>query len=293
MKKLLTTIAVLAALVTAGAAKEVMVKGSDTMLNLVQNLAEAFCAANPDVTVSVTGGGSGVGISAVVNKQTDIGDASRAIASKEISSARANGVNPTEYAIAIDGVCIIVNASNSVEKLTIEQLGQLYQGKIANWSSVGGPNKKVSLYGRQPSSGTFVYVRDEAVKGEYSASMRQMNGNAQIVEGVKADEGAVGYVGVGYAHEEGIKVLTLSKDGTLAQRSPGDHFYSPLDKEAVDSGKYPLARPLFQYTNGKAKGDAKAFIEFELGSDGQKVVSDQGFYPLTQGYQDRNNANLK
>ena len=285
MKKLLTAVAVLAALVTAGAAREVMVKGSDTMLNLVQNLAEAFAAANPDVTVSVTGGGSGVGISAVVNKQTDIGDASRAIASKEISSARANGVNPTEYAIAIDGVCIIVNASNSVEKLTIEQLGQLYQGKIANWSSVGGPNKKVSLYGRQPSSGTFVYVRDEAVKGEYSASMRQMNGNAQIVEGVKADEGGVGYVGVGYAHEEGIKVLTLSKDGA--------NFYSPLDKEAVDSGKYPLARPLFQYTNGKAKGDAKTFIQYELSPDGQKVVSDQGFYPLTQGYQDRNNANLQ
>ena len=285
MKKLLTAIAVLAALVTAGIAKEVMVKGSDTMLNLVQNLAEAFSSAQADVTVSVTGGGSGVGISAVVNKQTDIGDASRAIASKEISSARANGVNPTEYAIAIDGVCIIVNASNTVEKLTIQQLGQIYQGKIANWSAVGGPNKKVSLYGRQPSSGTFVYVRDEAVKGEYSASMRQMNGNAQIVEGVKADEGGIGYVGVGYAHEEGIKVLSLSRNGT--------DFYSPLDKEAVDAGTYPLARPLFQYTNGKAKGDAKAFIEFELGPDGQKVVSEQGFYPLTQGYQDRNNANLQ
>jgi len=285
MKKLLTTITVLAALVTAGAAREVMVKGSDTMLNLVQNLAEAFSSANPDVTVSVTGGGSGVGISAVVNKQTDIGDASRAIASKEISGARANGVNPTEYAIAIDGVCIIVHAANTVEKLTVEQLSQLYQGKITNWSSVGGPNKKVSLYGRQPNSGTFVYVRDEAVKGEYAASMRQMNGNAQIVEAVKADEGAIGYVGVGYAREAGIKVLSLSKDGTS--------FYSPLDKDAVDSGKYPLARPLFQYTNGKAKGDAKTFIQFELGPDGQKVVSDQGFYPLTQGYQDRNNANLQ
>ena len=285
MKKLLAAVAVLAALVTAGIAKEVMVKGSDTMLNLVQNLAEAFSAAQADVTVSVTGGGSGVGISAVVNKQTDIGDASRPIASKEISSARANGVNPTEYAIAIDGVCIIVHSSNTVEKLTVEQLGQLYQGKIANWSALGGPNKKVSLYGRQPSSGTFVYVRDEAVKGEYSASMRQMNGNAQIVEAVKADEGGLGYVGVGYAREQGIKVLSLSKNGT--------DYYSPLDQKAVDAGTYPLARPLFQYTNGKAKGDAKTFIQFELSPDGQKIVSDQGFYPLTQGYQDRNNANLQ
>jgi phosphate transport system substrate-binding protein len=115
--------------------------------------------------------------------------------------------------------------------------------------------------------------------------MRQMNGNAQIVEGVKADEGAIGYVGVGYAREPGIKVLRLSKDGSS--------YYSPLDKEAVDAGNYPLARPLFQYTNGKAKGDAKALIEFELSAEGQKIVSDEGFYPLTQKYQDRNNANLQ
>ena len=285
MKKLLAAVSVLAALVTAGIAKEVMVKGSDTMLNLVQNLAEAFNNAHPDATVSVTGGGSGVGISAVVNKQTDIGDASRSIASKEISTARANGVNPVEYVIAIDGVCIITHASNTVEKLTLDQLGQLYSGKITNWNAVGGPNLKVSLYGRQPSSGTFVYVRDEAVKADYASSMRQMNGNSQIVEAVKADEGGIGYVGVGYAREAGIKVLSLSKNGT--------DYYSPFDEKAISSNTYPLARPLFQYTNGKAKGDAKDFIEFEVGPDGQKVVSDQGFYPLTQDYKDRNSANLQ
>jgi len=285
MKKLITivTIATLA-LGSALTARELVVKGSDTILNLVQNLAEAFSAAQPDVTVSVTGGGSGVGINAIMSSETDIADASRSIKSKEITTARSNGVNPTEYVIAIDGVCIIVNASNSVEKLTLDQFSQLYQGKIANWSQVGGPNKKVSLYGRQPSSGTFVYVRDEAVKAEYSASMRQMNGNAQIVEAVKGDEGGIGYVGVGYAREQGIKVLKLSKDG--------NNYYSPLDKSAVDAGTYPLARPLFQYTNGKAKGDARAFIQFELSEAGQKIVSDQGFYPVTEGYQARNEANL-
>jgi len=281
----LITIAALAAIVTAGTAREVVVRGSDTLLNLVQNLAEAFTATQPDVTVSVTGGGSGVGISAIISNETDIADASRSIKSKEIATARANGVNPTEYVIAVDGVCIIVNASNSIEKLTIDQLGQLYQGKVTNWSAVGGPNQKVSLYGRQPSSGTFVYVRDEAVKGEYAASMRQMNGNAQIVEAVKADPGAIGYVGVGYAREQGIKILQLSKDGAS--------YYSPLDEQAINSNVYPLARPLFQYTNGKAKGDAKAFIEFEIGPDGQKIVNDQGFYPLTQGLKDRNNASLQ
>lgn len=284
MKKLLT-IAVLATMVTTLVAREVMVKGSDTLLNLVQNLAEAFGTVAPDVTVSVAGGGSGVGINAIMSGETDIADASRAIKSKEISTARSNGINPTEYVIAIDGVCIIVNAANPIKKLTVSQLGQLYQGKIANWSAVGGPNKKVSLYGRQPNSGTFVYVRDEAVKAEYAPSMRQMNGNAQIVEGVRADEGGLGYVGVGYASESGIKVLSLSKDGT--------NFYSPLDKAAVEAGNYALARPLFQYTNGKAKGDAKTFIEFELSAEGQKIVADQGFYPLTEGYQKRNQANLQ
>jgi phosphate transport system substrate-binding protein len=284
MKKLLT-IAVLAAMVTTLVAKEVMVKGSDTMLNLTQRLAEGFMAANPDVTVSVTGGGSGVGINAIISGETDIANSSRAIKSKEVSTARSNGVNPVEYPIAIDGVCIVVNAANTIDKLTVSQLGQLYQGKIANWSALGGPNKKVSLYGRQPSSGTFVYVRDEAVKGEYAPSMRQMNGSAQIVEGVKADEGAIGYVGVGYAREPGIKVLSLSKDGS--------GYYSPLDKEAVDAGDYPLARPLFQYTNGKVKGDAKVLVEFELSEAGQKIVEEEGFYPLTQGYKDKNAANLQ
>jgi phosphate transport system substrate-binding protein len=284
MKKLLT-ITILAALVTTLAAREVMVKGSDTMLNLTQRLAEGFMAANPDITVSVTGGGSGVGINAIMSGETDIANSSRAIKSKEVSTARSNGINPVEYPIAIDGVCIVVNTASTIEKLTVSQLGQLYQGKVANWSALGGPNKKVSLYGRQPSSGTFVYVRDEAVKGEYAPAMRQMNGSAQIVEGVKADEGAIGYVGVGYAREPGIKVVSLSKDGAS--------YYSPLDKEAVDAGTYPLARPLFQYTNGKAKGDAKALLEFELSPEGQKIVSEEGFYPLTQKYQDRNNANLQ
>jgi phosphate transport system substrate-binding protein len=286
MKKLVTiaTIATLA-LSSALVARELMVKGSDTLLNLVQNLAEAFSTAQPDVTVSVTGGGSGVGISAIISNETDIADASRSIKSKEIATARANGVNPTEYVIAIDGVCIIVNASNSIEKLTIDQFSQLYQGKISNWSQVGGPNKKVSLYGRQPSSGTFVYVRDEAVKGEYSASMRQMNGNAQIVEAVKGDEGGIGYVGVGYARVDGIKVLKMSNDGA--------NYYSPLDKSSIDAGTYPLARPLFQYTNGKAKGDAKSFIQFEISAAGQKIVEEQGFFPVTQGYLDNNNAKLQ
>jgi phosphate transport system substrate-binding protein len=198
-----------------------------------------------------------------------------------------------EYAIAIDGVCIIVHSANMIEKLTIEQLGQLYQGKIANWSSVGGPNKKVSLYGRQPSSGTFVYVRDEAVKGEYAASMRQMNGNAQIVEGVLADVGAIGYVGVGYIIDKatgkpmkGLRVLNISKDVN------GEAF-SPLDRAAIDTGKYPIARPLWMATNGKPRPAVAALLEWELSPDGQKIVEREGFYPIGVKYIELNTKNFK
>ncbi len=285
MKRFITSLLV-GALCLGGAlsAREVMVKGSDTMLNLTQRLAEAFAATHPDITVSVAGGGSGVGINAVVNNEVHIGNASRSIKSKEVGNARANGVNPVEYAIAVDGLCVITNQKNPVKKLTIAQLGDIYRGKIKNWSEVGGPNRPISLYGRQPNSGTFVFFREMAVKADYAQSMRQMNGNAQIVEGVKADEGGIGYVGVGYVKDGGINVLELSADGVT--------YSSPLDKSAVESGAYPLARPLFQYTNGKAKGDAKAFIEFELSPAGQKIVEEEGFFPINKSLVEKNRKNL-
>ncbi len=285
MRRLLT-IALAGAFGLFGAvsAREVMVKGSDTMLNLTQRLAEAFAATHPDITVSVAGGGSGVGINAVVNNEVQIGNASRGIKSKEIANARANGVNPVEYAIAVDGLCVVTNEKNPVKKLTMAQLGDIYRGKIKNWSEVGGAKRPITLYGRQPNSGTFVFFREMVVKADYAASMRQMNGNAQILEGVKADEGGIGYVGVGYVKDGGVNVLELSSDGTT--------YASPLDKAAVESGAYPLARALFQYTNGKAKGDVKAFIEFELSPAGQKIVEEEGFFPLNKELVEKNRRNL-
>lgn len=283
--KRLVSLCLVAALATGLVAREVTVKGSDTMLNLTQRLAEEFSKANPDVTVSIAGGGSGVGISAIVNGEVQIANASRAIKSKEIATARANGVNPTQIVVAIDGLSVIVNERNTVKQLTLEQLGAIYRGAIKNWSEVGGPNKKISLYGRQPSSGTFVFFRDEVVKGEYATSMRQMNGNSQIVEGVKADEGGIGYVGLGYIKgAKGFKVVPLAKKGSPA--------VSPLDSAALKAGRYPLTRPLFQYTNGKPKGDVKAFLEFELSPRGQEIVEAEGFLPVTSNYVEQNNAVL-
>jgi phosphate transport system substrate-binding protein len=264
-----------------------MVKGSDTMLNLVQRLAEAFGTAQSDATVSVTGGGSGVGINATVNGDCDIGDASRSITSKEISDARGNGVEPTEFAIAIDGLSLVVNGQNSVSQLTLAQIGAIYRGEIKNWKEVGGPDKKITLYGRQPSSGTFVYLRDEVMKGDYDPGMLQMNGNAQICEAVKGDLTGIGYCGAGYAKTaEGVLVLKVAK-------TDASEYVSPLDADRVNAGDYPITRPLFQYTNGKPKGGARAFIEFELSPDGQKIVEDEGFFPVNDKYTSRNEDNLK
>jgi phosphate transport system substrate-binding protein len=266
-------------------AGEVLVKGSDTMLNLTQRLAEACSKVKPDVTVSITGGGSGVGINAITNGECDVANASRDIKSKEISTARANGANPVEIVIGIDGLSVIVSEKSPVEKLTPEQIGAIYRGEIKNWSEVGGPAKKITLYGRQPSSGTFVFFREVVVKGEYATAMRQMNGSAQIVEAVKSDETGIGYVGVGYLREAtGVKAVTV--------RNSAGEYVSPLDEDGVNAGRYPLTRPLFQYTNGKPKGNVREFVRFELSPEGQAIVAQEGFFPVTSVYRAANEAAL-
>lgn len=286
MKKVLSLIT-LFALSSSLIAGEIIVKGSDTMLNLVQRLAEGFSAVRGDITISVAGGGSGVGITAITNGEVDIANASRAIKSKEISAARAQGVNPVEIVIALDGLAVIVNSKNPVKNLTVQQIGAIYRGEIKNWKEVGGPNKKIVLYGRQPNSGTFVFFREEVVQGEYASYMRQMNGNAQIVDAVKTDEGGIGYVGLGYIRNvEGIKALAVAKTSQ-------DQYISPENEADVKSGAYPLTRPLYQYTNGKPKGAALDFIQFELSTEGQKIVEEEGFVAVTQPYIEKNNKVLQ
>ncbi|NPV14680.1 PstS family phosphate ABC transporter substrate-binding protein [candidate division WOR-3 bacterium] len=287
MKKVLSLITALALSTSLIAGEMIIVKGSDTMLNLVQRLAEGFSAVRGDVTVSVAGGGSGVGITAITNGEVDIANASRAIKSKEISAARAQGVNPVEIVIALDGLAVIVNSKNPVKNLTVQQIGAIYRGEIKNWKDVGGPNKKIVLYGRQPNSGTFVFFREEVVQGEYASYMRQMNGSAQIVDAVKTDEGGIGYVGLGYFRNvEGIKPLAVAK-------TSNDRYISPENEADVKSGAYPLTRPLYQYTNGKPKGAALDFIRFELSPEGQKIVEEEGFVAVTQPYIEKNNKILQ
>jgi phosphate transport system substrate-binding protein len=274
--------------------KFMQVKGSDTLVNLVQILAEEFMAKNPEKPIAVLGGGSGTGIAALINNTCDIANHSRPMKDKEYKQAKDKGIVTRTFIIAIDGLSVIVNPGNNISQLTMDQIGAIYRGEIKNWKEIGGDNKAISLYGRQSNSGTFVFFQEHILgKQDYSADMKRMNGNAQIVEGIMADKAGIGYVGVGYIVDQktgevrpGIKVLNVSKDA-------GSKAFSPLDKAAVDSGDYPVARPLFQTANGIPKGAVKAFLEFELSPEGQKIVEKEGFFPIGAGIQAENQKNMK
>ena len=267
---------------TVHADEMLQVKGSDTLINLVQRLAEEYMAKYPGKSVAVTGGGSGVGIAALTNKKCDIADSSRAMKDTEIDQAVARGVKPTRIVIAIDGLSVITNSQNSVTQLTIGEIGKIFRGEITNWSEVGGKNMPITLYGRQSNSGTYVFFRDFVLAGEYSSKMNSMNGNAQIIEGVKNDPSGIGYVGVGYVKSaSGITVLKVASKA-------GGTYSSPLNEEEVNKGIYPIARPLEQYINGMPAGAIKDFLAFELSPEGQKIVEEEGFFPIPKDYVEYN-----
>lgn len=272
----------------SGSARDmVQVKGSDTLINAVQRLSEVYMEKNPGKVIAVTGGGSGTGIAAMVNGKCDIANASRAIKPKEVEMAVQRGIAPKNIVVAIDGLCVIVNKANPVKQLTVDQVGKIYRGEITNWKELGGADTKISLYGRQPNSGTYDFMKEVVMKAEYAPAMREMNGNAQIVEAVKQDAGAVGYVGVGYVKEAGESIQVIN-----VARFAGGEYTTPLNAEDVKSGKYPISRPLYQYVNGVPKGDVRGFIEFELGPEGQKIVEEEGFFAVSKEYVEYNQKQM-
>ncbi len=283
MKRFYTMAAMLAVLALAvpaqAAGKMVQIKGSDTLINLVQKASEVFMEKNPGKTIAVTGGGSGTGIAALINRQCDIADSSRSIKDKEIAEAKTKGIDPKEIVIGVDAIVFLVSKDNAVSQISKEDLGKIYRGEIKNWKELGGKDLPISLYGRQPNSGTYDFVKEHVLAGEYAASMKQMNGNAQIVEAIEQDKGGIGYVGIGYAKEAGAKVnhLKVAKD-------KGGAAVDPMDIAQVKSGAYAIARNLFQYVDANTLGgneDVKAFIAFELSPEGQKIVEDEGFIKIS------------
>ncbi|MEK7669160.1 MAG: PstS family phosphate ABC transporter substrate-binding protein [Patescibacteria group bacterium] len=265
------------------------IKGSDTEVQLVSNLVEAFLEKNPKANISVTGGGSGVGIAALINSEIDMANSSREMKQDEKSQAASRGLDVQEFILARDGLSIIVHTENPIARLSLEQLGKIYKGEIKNWKEVGAKDAPIVLYGRQNTSGTYTFFRDFIVKADYSPEMRSMEGNQAIVDAVKADKNGLGYVGVGYVKNEkseprqDIKVILVSgKEG-----SP----ISPLDKEAVKNGQYPIVRPIFQYTaHLPQKGSLQEqFLRFEASAEGQAIIEQAGFYSITNEDQQKNN----
>jgi len=248
------------------------VAGSDTMVNLAQAWAEKFAEKNPGVMVSVKGGGSGVGIAALINKTVDFADSSRKIKGEEESAASTAGVSPVETEVAKDGLVVIVNTANGVSGITKEQLGKVYAGQITNWKDLGGADAPIVLLGRDSSSGTYAFVKDEVLaklpnKPDYAKSMMNLQSTQAIVDEVGKNPNGIGYIGLGY---ENASIKPISVDGTQASVA------------TVLDGSYALSRGLFMYSDGEPAGAMKAYIDWILGADGQAVVKEQGFVPLAK-----------
>lgn len=279
---------------TISAQKMVQIKGSDTLVNLVQILAENFMAKNPGSAIAVLGGGSGTGIAALINGTCDIANHSRPMKSSEEDQCREKGVDFRTFIVAIDGLSVITHKNNPLKQLPMGTLGAIYRGEIKNWKDVGGPDMAISLYGRQSNSGTFVFFQEHVLGNQdYSDTMKRMNGNAQIVEGIINDKAGIGYVGVGYIVDAktgkanpDLTVLNVSKD----ENAPS---FSPLDKAAVDTGDYPVSRPLFMTSSGAPEGLVADLMKYILSEEGQKVVAEEGFFPVGKGILDDNMKKMK
>ena len=261
---------------------KIEIKGSDSEVNLVQRMAEAYMAKHPDVQIAVTGGGSGAGIASLIDGTADLANSSREMRGKEKVLASRNKVDPVATVFATDALSVVVHRDNPVEEIGVEQLGQIFAGEVSTWDALGGTGP-ISAYGRQSSSGTYSFFRDAVVKEEYGQGVREMNGNAQIVEGVGADVGGIGYVAVGYAKSAGdrVKVLPVIPAG-------GGEAVSPLDAEAVRTGRYPIARSLYQLTDGAPSGALRDFLLFELSPEGEAITVEMGFYPVMDSAQGAN-----
>jgi phosphate transport system substrate-binding protein len=248
------------------------VAGSDTMVNLAQAWAEKFGTETPGVMVSVKGGGSGVGIAALINKTVDFADSSREIKPEETSAAQAAGVAPVETEVAKDGLVVIVNTANGVTGITKEQLGKVYAGEITNWKDLGGADAQIVLLGRDSSSGTYSFVKDEVLaklpnKPEYAKSMLNLQSNQAIVDEVSKNPNGIGYVGLGY---ENASIKPIAVDGTQSSVA------------TVLDGTYALSRGLFMYSDGEPTAEKKAYLDWILSPAGQTIVKEQGFVPLAK-----------
>jgi len=253
------------------AARSVILKGSDTMVILGQAWAEAYMKKRPNVDMSVQGGGSGTGIAAFINGKCDICQASRKMSGKEIQQCRDRNIVPTATVVAMDGISIAVHSSNPIDSLTLQQLKDIYTGKVRNWKQVGGKDAPIIVLSRESSSGTYVYFQELVLKSEkYAATALLMPSTKAIQQEIRNNPNAVGYGGVAYFKGvKNIKVVPVAKGKGLPAVEPTD--------ENIIAKKYPISRPLFLYTAGKPRGLIGDYIKFCLSSEGQRIVQRVGY----------------
>jgi phosphate transport system substrate-binding protein len=254
------------------AQQKITVKGSDTMVILAQRWAERYMEKYKNVTIQVTGGGSGTGISALINGTTDICNSSRPMKPAERDKLKQRyGTRGVEIKCALDGLAVYVHESNPIKELSIQQLKDIYQGKITNWKEVGGRDERIILYSRENNSGTYVYFKDNVLMGEdFAPSTQNMAGTAAVVNAVAKDKASIGYGGSAYG--KGIRELPIKAD----DKSPA---YAPT-MENIRSGKYPIARFLYMYLKSRPTGEVKKYIDWILSDEGQQIVSEVGYFPI-------------
>ena len=252
-------------------------RGSDTLVNLALAWAEAYMELHPEVRISVTGGGSGTGIAAMVNGTVDIANASREMKPEEVEAAEANGISPVEFAVARDAIAVVVHPSNPVDRLTLQQISDIYTGRITNWSQVGGEDRPIVLLSRESNSGTYVYFLENVIRrGDresdllFSPDTLLMPSSEGISAEVRQNPNAIGYDGLGYVTPD-QKVVAVARDAN------GPYVLPAV--ETVNDGSYPVSRPLYMYTAGEPTGAVRAYLDWVL-SDGQTLVSELGFVPL-------------
>jgi phosphate transport system substrate-binding protein len=258
--------------------------GSDTMVNLAQAWAEAYAHVEPGVSVEVSGGGSGVGVAALINGTAEIANSSRKLEPEEIEKAKAkNGQEPKEYLVGHDGLAIFVHKDNPINEISLDELAEIYRegGKLDRWSALGvssipgAKSEEIIRVSRQNNSGTYAYFRETVVgkKNDFKAGSMDMNGSKDVVELVGKTPGAIGYSGLGYA-TAAVKVLKVSK-------KKGEPAVAPSIATVLDK-TYPIARPMFMYTPGEPSGAVKKYLDWIHSDAGQKLVETTGYVPLTK-----------
>ncbi|MCD6356719.1 MAG: PstS family phosphate ABC transporter substrate-binding protein [Anaerolineaceae bacterium] len=252
-------------------------KGSDTLVNLALAWAERYQKLNPEVQISVTGGGSGTGFASLMNGTIDIANASRKIKPEEIETAREKGFEPIEFIVANDAIAVIVNPHNPVNQLTLEQVSMIYKGEITNWQALGGEDRPIVKLSRETNSGTHVYFLETVVrlgkKGNediFSADTLLLPSSEGIIAEVRDNPNAIGYDGLGYVTDE-VKMVALSKDGS---------GYIIPSVETVLNGMYPISRHLYMYTRGEPQGAELEYLQWILSSDAQEITAKLGFVPV-------------